>query len=67
MILKSYFYHSPKLYHPQPPANERTLSNGPSFIARNYTLHYLLINFAANSKKSAIFLKSSNCWQYILA
>ncbi len=28
---------------------------------------YLLINFAANSKKSATFLKLSNCWQYILA
>ena len=24
---------------------------------------YLLINFAANSKKSATFLKFSNCWQ----
>ena len=28
---------------------------------------YLLINFAANSKKSATVLKSSKCWQYILA
>ena len=28
---------------------------------------HLLINFAANSKKSATFLKLSNCWQYILA
>ena len=25
------------------------------------------LEFAANSKKSAAFLKSSNCWQYILA
>ena len=31
------------------------------------TLHYLLIIFAANSKKSATFLKLSNCWQCILA
>ena len=29
--------------------------------------YYLLINFAANSKKSATFLKLSNCWQYIPA
>ena len=28
--LKTYFYHPPKLYHPQPLANERTLSNAPS-------------------------------------
>ena len=28
---------------------------------------YLLIIFAANSKKSATFLKLSNCWQCILA
>ena len=27
----------------------------------------LLINFAANSKKSATFLKLSYCWQYITA
>ena len=24
MILKTHFYHTPKLYHPQPLANERT-------------------------------------------
>ena len=29
----------------------------------SYIYYYLLINFAANSKKSATFLKSSNCWQ----
>ena len=28
-------------------------------------IYYLLINFAANSKKSATFLKLSNCWQYM--
>lgn len=33
----------------------------------SYIYYYLLINFAANSKKSATFLKLSNCWQYILA
>ena len=33
--LKTYFYHSPKLYRPQPLANERTLSNDPSAITRN--------------------------------
>ena len=33
----------------------------------SYIYYCLLINFAANSKKSATFLKSSNCWQYILA
>ena len=27
----------------------------------SYIYYYLLINFAANSKKSATFLKSSNC------
>ena len=33
----------------------------------SYIYYCLLINFAANSKKSATFLKLSNCWQYILA
>ena len=33
----------------------------------SYIYYYLLINFAANSKKSATFLKSSNCWQYRIA
>ena len=61
LILKTRFYHSPKWYRPQPLVNERTLSNNPLFNTRNYTLHYLLINFAANSKKFATFLKLSNC------
>lgn len=30
LIVKTHFYHSPKLHHPQPLANERTLSNDPS-------------------------------------
>ena len=30
LILKTLFYHSSKLYHPQPPANDRTLLNDPS-------------------------------------
>lgn len=30
LISKTRFYHSPKLYHPQPLVNERTLSNDPS-------------------------------------
>ena len=33
----------------------------------SYIYYCLLINFAANSRKSATFVKSSNCWQYILA
>ena len=33
----------------------------------SYIYYCLLINFAANSKKSATFLKLSNCRQYILA
>ena len=33
----------------------------------SYIYYCLLINFAANSKKSATVLKLSNCWQYILA
>lgn len=28
-IIFSHFFHSPKLYHPQPPANEKNLSNDP--------------------------------------
>ena len=50
LILKTLFYHSHKLYHPQPLANERTLSNDPSFITRRYTYvalspHYLCCEF----------------------
>lgn len=29
LILKTRFYHPPKLYHPQPLVNERTLSKDP--------------------------------------
>ena len=31
--LKTYFYHSPKWYHPQSLANERTLSNDPLVVS----------------------------------
>ena len=44
LILKTRFYHSPKLYHPQLPANERTLSNDPLI---DLACHLLALNHQA--------------------
>lgn len=59
---KTHYYLSPKWYHSQPLVKDELyqmiLQSLPDIIP---TLYYLLINCAANSRKSATFLKLSNC------
>lgn len=69
-MVKTYFYHSPKLYHPQPLANERTLSNDSSaestYLNPPYPIISTLIQLYPLSS-SSYFLSLSTIYQDLLS